>query len=207
MDGTTAYSQQSWLWPVRFLGHCSMCGAVLPPDPSWPWKMSSGVWQSCASANKPERAWAGSVSLAERICKLGKMRISCSFLLSIELGRAGKPQPQSLTAPKCSSSVTTRPALGDATSLGMNFTATTGTRPFALSQCQNIGFSCFANLKHSSDYSLFITLQSFSLLFSVKLKFSVTFSAFNLILDIIQEVWKKKDTYVFEFFVLVFVKL
>lgn len=81
---------QSWLWPTRFLGHCSMHGAVLPPDPSWPWKVSSGVWLSYTPANKPEQAWAGSVSLADRICSLGKMRISCSFLLS----RAGKTQPQ-----------------------------------------------------------------------------------------------------------------
>lgn len=99
MDGVWAGSQQGWLWPTRFLGHRSMRGAVLPPDPNWPWKVSSGVWRSCASANKPERTWAGSVSLAERICSLGKTRISFSFPFSVELGRAGEPQPQS---PNCS---------------------------------------------------------------------------------------------------------
>lgn len=99
MDGVWAGSQQTSLWPMRFLGDHSMRGAVLPPDPSWPWKVSSSVWRSCASANKPERTWAGSVSLAERIRSLGKMRISCSFPLSIELGRAEKTQLQS---PNCS---------------------------------------------------------------------------------------------------------
>lgn len=99
MDGVQAVSLQSWLWPTKFLGHHFMSGAVLPPDPSWPWKVSSGVWQSCASANKPKWAWAGSVSLAGRICSLGRMKISCSFPLSTNLRRAGKPQPQ---FPNCS---------------------------------------------------------------------------------------------------------
>lgn len=53
---------QSWLWPTRFLG--SVQGAVLPPDPSWPWTVSSGAWQRCTLANRPEWAWAGSWSLA-----------------------------------------------------------------------------------------------------------------------------------------------
>lgn len=69
------------------------------------------------SPSGPELA----LSLAGRTCILGKMGLSHSFPLSIELGRGGKTSSSLQTSTEQSSSAITYPALRDIACLGMDF--------------------------------------------------------------------------------------